>query len=68
MSKGNILLVEDKNKMRGLISKLIKIEGYTVYESMDMRSARQVLKKRIMTLLFAICIFRTCLELISFPW
>jgi len=44
MNTGNILVVEDEEKLRGLIKRIITMEGYTVFESADIRAASRVLK------------------------
>ena len=46
MNAGNILVVEDEEKLRGLIKRIICMEGYNVYESADLRTAARVLKKQ----------------------
>ncbi|WP_431216380.1 sigma-54-dependent transcriptional regulator [Puia sp. P3] len=40
---GNILVVEDEDKLRGLLRRIIALEGYTVHEAGDCRSAWKVL-------------------------
>ena len=46
MNTGNILVVEDDDKLRGLIKRIITMEGYTIYESADLRTATRVLKNQ----------------------
>lgn len=45
MHSGKVLLVEDEDKLRGLIKRVLSMEGYSVIESADIRTAVQVLKK-----------------------
>jgi DNA-binding NtrC family response regulator len=46
MITGNILLVEDEDRWRGLIRRIFSLEGYNVYESPDIRTASRILKKQ----------------------
>ncbi len=46
MITGNILLVEDEDRLRGLIRRIFSLEGYSVYESHDIRTASRILKKQ----------------------
>jgi two-component system NtrC family response regulator len=39
MATGHILIIEDELKFRKLLGRLISLEGYTVYEAPDLRSA-----------------------------
>jgi two-component system NtrC family response regulator len=43
MTAGNILLVEDEDKMRSLLKRIISYEGYIVHEAPDLRAARKIL-------------------------
>ena len=45
MLSGNILVVDDEAKLRGLLKRIIALEGYTVYEAADVRSAFKVVGK-----------------------
>jgi len=48
MRHGNILVVEDDVKIRSLLKRILSLEGYTVFEAGDLRSALRVLfKERI---------------------
>jgi two-component system NtrC family response regulator len=40
---GNILVVEDEGRLRGLLKRIITLEGYTVHEAGDCKSAWKVL-------------------------
>ncbi|MBS1605183.1 MAG: response regulator, partial [Bacteroidetes bacterium] len=40
---GNILVVEDEDKLRGLLRRIIALEGYAVHEASDCKSAWKVL-------------------------
>src|ERR1700760_5085899 len=42
---GNILIVDDEEKLRSLLSRIIRLEGYTVKEASDLKSARKILEK-----------------------
>jgi two-component system NtrC family response regulator len=43
MTAGNILLVEDEDKTRSLLKRIISYEGYIVYEAPDLRTAGKIL-------------------------
>jgi len=45
MTSGNILVVDDEVKLRGLLKRIISLEGYTVYEAADVRNALKVVNK-----------------------
>jgi|SRR5579871_516438 len=45
MPSGNILIVDDETKLRELIKRIVSLEGYSVYEAADIRSAWKVLNK-----------------------
>ncbi|MBS1918486.1 MAG: sigma-54-dependent Fis family transcriptional regulator [Bacteroidetes bacterium] len=45
MPSGNILIVDDETKLRELIKRIVSLEGYTVFEAADIRSAWKVLNK-----------------------
>ncbi|MBN9382579.1 MAG: sigma-54-dependent Fis family transcriptional regulator [Chitinophagaceae bacterium] len=42
---GNILVVDDEDKLRGLLKRIIGLEGYIVHEAIDCKSALKVLGK-----------------------
>jgi two-component system NtrC family response regulator len=42
---GNILIVDDEDKLRSLLSRIIRLEGYTVREASDLKTARKILEK-----------------------
>ncbi|HET7000602.1 MAG TPA: sigma-54 dependent transcriptional regulator [Puia sp.] len=42
---GNILIVDDEDKLRSLLSRIIRLEGYTVREASDLKTARKMLEK-----------------------
>lgn len=42
---GNILVVDDEDKLRGLLKRIIALEGYIVHEASDCKSAWKVLNK-----------------------
>ena len=44
--KGNaILIVEDETNLRGLLSKILSLEGHTVYEAGDVASGKEILRR-----------------------
>lgn len=45
MSKGQLLIIDDEDQLRKLLSRLLTLEGYTVLEAPDARSAWKVLEK-----------------------
>lgn len=45
MTSGNILVVDDEPKLRGLLKRIISLEGYTVYEAADVRGAYKMVNK-----------------------
>src|SRR5664279_2123013 len=42
---GNILIIDDEDKLRNLLSRIIRLEGFTVREASDMKAARKMLEK-----------------------
>lgn len=42
---GNILIIDDEDKLRNLLSRIIKLEGFTVREAADLKSAKKLLEK-----------------------
>jgi len=42
MPSGNILIIEDESKLRGLLKRIISLEGYSVYEAPDLKSATRI--------------------------
>jgi two-component system NtrC family response regulator len=45
MTAGNILIVDDEDKIRSLLKRVISFEGYIVYEAPDLKAAGQFLGK-----------------------
>ncbi len=45
MPIGNILVVEDDSKIRSLLKRIFSLEGYSLFESSDIKSAIRILKK-----------------------
>jgi DNA-binding NtrC family response regulator len=45
MAAGNILLVDDEDKLRGLLARIIKLEGFTVTEATTLKAALKWLEK-----------------------
>ena len=42
---GTILLVDDEEKLRGLLKRIISLEGFTIYEAADLKAAAKLLEK-----------------------
>lgn len=42
---GNVLLIDDEEKLRGLLKRILSLEGYTVSESGTLAAARKLLDK-----------------------
>ncbi len=45
MSKANILIIDDENDIRNLLSRIIKLEGYTVFQAENARKGYKLLKQ-----------------------
>lgn len=45
MSSGQVLIIDDENKLRDLLKKIISLEGFLVHESADLRSANRILQR-----------------------
>ncbi len=45
MSRGHILLIDDEEKLRHLLKRIIGLEGYTVYEADSLKSGFRILEK-----------------------
>ena len=43
MMSGNVLVVDDEDKLRGLLKRVISLEGYTVHLAPDLRGANRIL-------------------------
>jgi two-component system NtrC family response regulator len=43
MTTGNILLIDDEDKLRSLLKRIISYEGYIVYEAPDLKTAGKIL-------------------------
>jgi len=42
---GNILLIDDEEKLRSLLKRIISLEGFTVFEAGDLKAAAKVLER-----------------------
>lgn len=42
-----ILIIDDEEKLRSLLVRIIKLEGYTIFEAADLKSALKILSKEI---------------------
>lgn len=47
MPTGSVLLIDDEEKLRSLLRRIISLEGYAVYEAGGTRSALKVLEKEL---------------------
>jgi DNA-binding NtrC family response regulator len=45
MNKGNVLIIDDEEELRGLISKLLSLEGFRIFEAAGVKSACEMLSK-----------------------
>ena len=45
MPKGHILIIDDEEQLRKLLSRLLALEGYTLYEAANTRNAQKLLEK-----------------------
>lgn len=45
MSKGHILIIDDEDQLRKLLSRLLALEGYTLHEAGNVRAALKILEK-----------------------
>lgn len=44
---GNVFIIDDEEKLRNLLSRIIKLEGFTVREAGDLKSAKKLLDKEV---------------------
>ncbi|MEJ0083293.1 MAG: response regulator [Puia sp.] len=42
---GNILIIDDEDKLRNLLGRIIRLEGFNVREASDLKAARKILEK-----------------------
>ena len=42
---GNILIIDDEEKLRSLLARIIRLEGYIVKEAADLKSSRKMMEK-----------------------
>jgi len=45
MSKGHILIIDDEEQLRKLLSRLLSLEGYTLHEAANIRAAWKILER-----------------------
>jgi len=45
MPAGQILIVDDEHKLRSLLKRIISLEGYTIHEAVDLRTAYRILQR-----------------------
>ena len=44
---GNILIIDDEDKLRNLLSRIIRLEGFNIREAFDLKAARKLLEKEL---------------------
>jgi two-component system, NtrC family, response regulator len=44
---GNILIIDDEDKLRNLLTRIIRLEGFVVREAADLKAARKMLEKEL---------------------
>jgi two-component system, NtrC family, response regulator len=44
---GNILIIDDEDKLRSLLSRIIRLEGFNVKEAYDLKTAKKMLDKEV---------------------
>ena len=47
MSRGNILLIDDEEKLRHLLKRIISLEGFVVYEADSLKAGLRQLEKEL---------------------
>lgn len=45
MSKGKIFLIDDEEKLRSLMNRIISLEGFTAIEANNLKQAEKLLEK-----------------------
>src|SRR5579871_40704 len=45
MATGNILLIDDEEKLRALLKRIISLEGFSIHEANNLKAANKVLEK-----------------------
>src|SRR5258708_10293345 len=45
MPSGNVLLIDDEEKLRSLLKRIISLEGFTVHEADSLKAASRILEK-----------------------
>ena len=45
MAAGNILLIDDEEKLRSLLSRIIRLEGFTIFEAGNVKAGTKILEK-----------------------
>jgi len=45
MAAGNILLIDDEEKLRLLLKRIISLEGFTIFEAANLKAANKILEK-----------------------
>jgi DNA-binding NtrC family response regulator len=45
MAAGNILLIDDEEKLRSLLSRIIHLEGFTIFEAGNLKAGMKILEK-----------------------
>ncbi len=50
-SAGNILLIDDEEKLRGLLSRIVRLEGFSIFEAASLKAASKILEKEAIDVL-----------------
>ena len=45
MATGNILLIDDEEKLRSLLSRIIRLEGFTIFDAGNLKAGSKILEK-----------------------
>jgi two-component system NtrC family response regulator len=45
MAAGNILLIDDEEKLRSLLSRIIRLEGFTIFEAPDLKTGGKTMER-----------------------
>jgi len=45
MGAGNILLIDDEEKLRALLSRIIRLEGFTIFEAPDLKAGGKIMER-----------------------
>src|SRR5947208_2604854 len=51
MSTGIVLIIDDEEKLRTLLARIIRLEGYTVVEAENLKQGGKILEKEVIDVL-----------------